>query len=124
MVLVGDSSYDFKDNWKYGTINYVPSYLTYTEYMGETVTDEWFVTVTGDDAAADMYIGRLPATSAAEAQVMVAKIMAYETGPNTKTWEKNTLLVADDQEEAFEIVFKTMNEDAAALLPTAYEPAL
>ncbi len=60
--------------------------------------------------------------SAAEAQVMVAKIIAYETEPNTKTWEKNTLLVADDQEEAFESVFKTMNEDAAALLPTAMDP--
>ena len=119
MLLVGDSSYDYKDNWGLGTTNYVPAYLTYTEYMGETVTDEWFVTVTGDDAAADMYIGRLPAKSAAEAQVMVDKIIAYETGQNTKTWEKNTLLVADDQEEAFESVFKTMNEDAAALLPTA-----
>ena len=123
VVLVGDSSYDYKDNWKFGTINHVPSYLIYTEYMGETVTDEWFVTVNGDDAAADMYIGRLPATSAAEAQVMVAKIIAYETEPITKTWEKSTLLVADDREEPFESVFKTMNEDAEALLPAAMNPA-
>ena len=122
VLLVGDSSYDYKDNWGLGTINYVPAYLTHTEYMGETVTDEWFVTVNGDDAAADMYIGRLPATSAAEAQVMVDKIIAYETEPITKTWEKNTLLVADDREEAFESVFKTMNEDAAALLPTGMDP--
>ena len=122
VLLVGDSSYDYKDNWKLGTINHVPSYLTYTEFMGETVTDEWFVTVNGDDAAADMYIGRLPAETAAEAQVMVDKIIAYETEPNTKTWEKNILLVADDQEEAFESVFKTMNEDAEALLPAAMNP--
>ena len=54
---------------------------------------------------------------------MVAKIIAYETEPITKTWEKNILLVADDQQEAFESVFKTMNEDAAALLPAGMNPA-
>jgi hypothetical protein len=117
VLLVGDSSYDFKDNWGLGTVIHVPAYLTYTEYMGETVTDEWFVTVSGNDAVPDMYIGRLPAKTAAEAEAMVAKIIAYETALNTKTWENDILLVADNRVEDFEMVFKTMNEDAAALLP-------
>jgi hypothetical protein len=116
---VGDSSYDYKDNWGLGTVIHVPAYLTYTEYMGETVTDEWFVTVSGNDTVSDMYIGRLPAKTAAEAQAMVNKISSYEQALNTKTWEKDILLVADDQVQDFEIIFKTMNEDAAALLPAA-----
>ncbi|MGD9306433.1 MAG: C25 family cysteine peptidase, partial [Desulfobacterales bacterium] len=117
VVVVGDSSYDFKDNWGLGTVIHVPAYLIYTDYMGETLTDEWFVTVSGDDAVPDMYIGRLPAKDAAEAATMVAKIVAYEDAVNTKSWENDILLVADDQVQDFEIVFKTINEDAAALLP-------
>jgi hypothetical protein len=117
VLLVGDSTYDFKDNYNRGTINHVPAYTVFTDYMGETVTDEYFVTISGDDALVDMYIGRLPAQSAAEATVMVNKIIAYETGLNTGNWEKNVVLVADDQTEAYEAVFETINEDAAALLP-------
>ena len=65
VLLVGDSTYDFKDNYNRGTINYVPAYTVFTDYMGETVTDEYFVTISGEDALPDMYIGRLPAQSAA-----------------------------------------------------------
>jgi hypothetical protein len=101
VLLVGDSSYDYKDNWGLGTVIHVPAYLTYTEYMGETVTDEWFVTVSGNDAVPDMYIGRLPAKTAAEAAAMVNKISSYEQALNTKTWEKDILLVAEGCRSAF-----------------------
>jgi hypothetical protein len=119
VLLVGDSSYDLKDNLQLGITNYVPAYLTYTQFMGETVTDEWFVKISGNDSVPDLYIGRLPAESQVEAAVMVNKILAYETAPNDKTWQKNTLLIADDYEEAYEAVFETMNEDAADLLPAS-----
>jgi hypothetical protein len=119
VLLMGDSTYDFRDNLQLGITNYVPAYLTYTEFMGETVTDEWFVRISGSDSMPDLYIGRLPAESAAEAAVMVNKILTYETSPTDKTWQKNTLLIADDQEEAYEAAFETMNEDAANLLPTS-----
>jgi hypothetical protein len=82
--------------------------------MGETVTDEWFVRVSGDDAVPDLYIGRIPAASVDEAAVMVNKIITYEATANTKTWEKDILLIADNHEA----VFETINEDAAALIPT------
>ena len=119
VLLVGDSSYDFRDNLHLGITNYVPAYLTYTQHMGETLTDEWFVRVSGNDAVPDLYIGRLPAASEAEATAMVNKMITYETSPNDKTWQKNTLLIADDQNEAYEAAFETMNEDAADLLPAS-----
>jgi hypothetical protein len=118
VLLLGDSTYDFKDNYNWGTINYVPTDTVFTDYMGETVTDETFVTISGDDALADMYIGRLAAQSAADAAVMVAKIIAYESGLNTGSWQKNVVLIADDQSEAYEAVFESTNEAAAALLPS------
>jgi hypothetical protein len=122
VLLVGDSTYDYKDNYNRGTINYVPAYTVFTDYMGETVTDETFVTISGADALVDMYIGRLPAQSAAEAQAMVNKIIAYESGQNTGSWEKNVVLIADNPTEAYETVFEAINEDAAALLPAKMVP--
>jgi hypothetical protein len=102
---------------------YLPTYLTFTEHMGETATDEWFVRVSGDDALSDFYLGRLPAKSVAEAAAMVNKILAYEGNLNTKSWEKNVLLLADDQRDGpeyeYEAVFEIMNNDAAALIPAA-----
>jgi hypothetical protein len=119
VLIVGDSTYDFRDNLQLGIINYVPAYLRSTPYMGETVTDEWFVKISGNDAVPDLYIGRLPAQSAAEAAIMVNKILTYETTPNDKTWQKNTLLIADNQTEAYEASFELMNEEAAMLLPAS-----
>jgi hypothetical protein len=117
VLLVGDTSYDYKDNWNLGTVNHVPAYLIYTDNLGETACEECYGQVSGDDALADLYIGRLPASSAAQAEAMVAKIIAYETAVNRKLWERRLLLVADNETEDWEAVFETMNEDAAALLP-------
>jgi len=64
VLLVGDGTYDPKGNWSWFSVDstpYLPAYLTYTEYMGETATDEWFVRVSGNDALPDLYMGRLPA---------------------------------------------------------------
>jgi hypothetical protein len=132
VVLVGDSTYDPKDHWNGADATaYLPTYLIYTDYKGETVTDEWFVTISGEDAIPDMYIGRLPAADATQAATMVAKIITYETTPNTKfvdpnAWEKNILLVADDQRPGadylYEADFAAMNDAAATLLPAPMEP--
>jgi hypothetical protein len=132
VLLVGDSTYDPKDHWLEGdTTAYLPAYLIFVDYKGETVTDEWFVTISGDDAIADMYIGRLPAADATDAATMVAKIIAYETTPNSKfsdadAWEKNVLLVADNQRDgddyAYEADFAAMNDAAADILPPYMNP--
>jgi hypothetical protein len=117
VLLMGDTTYDYKDNWAGGTVNHVPGYLIYTTHLGETIADEWYAQVSGNDAVADLYIGRLPAATLAQAEAMVNKIVAYETAANTKGWEKRLVLAADNQAEEWEAVFETMNEDAAALLP-------
>jgi len=130
VLLVGDGSFDPKNNyswWAADTTTYLPTYLAFTAYQGETPTDEYFVRISGDDAVPDLYIGRLPAADAAGAAVMVNKILDYETAANTKSWEKSVLLLADNQEpgeeHAYEVVFKEMNDDAAALLPAEMDPA-
>ena len=128
VLLVGDSTRNPKNNPDptYGldsVTTYIPTYLTFTEHNGESATDEWFVRVSGDDAISDLYIGRLPAKNNTEATIMVNKILAYEGSINSKSWEKNVLLLADDQREGpeyeYEATFELMNDDVAALLPAA-----
>ncbi|MDX1707206.1 MAG: C25 family cysteine peptidase, partial [Desulfobacterales bacterium] len=128
VLLVGDSTYDPNNHWVAGdTTPYLPAYLIFTDFKGETVSDNWFVTISGDDAIADMHIGRLPAADEGQAATMVDKIIAYETAANTKfvdpeAWEKSILLIADDQrpgeDYAYEAVFEIMNDTAADMLPS------
>jgi hypothetical protein len=128
VLLVGDSNYDPKNHWNENdTTAYLPTYMIYTDYKGETVTDQWFVTFSGEDAVADMHIGRLPAADAAQAAAMVTKIIDYETAINTQTWQTDLLLIADNQRPGssyeYEAAFEAINEDAAALIPeTMAEP--
>ncbi|MBW2438092.1 MAG: hypothetical protein JRF29_12485 [Deltaproteobacteria bacterium] len=124
VLLVGDSTYDPNDYWNMADATaYLPTYLTYTDYKGETVSDQWFVTFSGEDAVADMHIGRLPAADADQASVMVAKVIAYESEVNSQSWTQNLLLVADDQRPgetfAYEADFEAMNEAVANLVPTS-----
>jgi hypothetical protein len=54
---------------------------------------------------------------------MVDKIIAYETAVNSQTWQTDLLLIADNQRPGsaydYEAAFEAINEDAAALIPTA-----
>jgi hypothetical protein len=102
VLVVGDHSVDYKNNAGGAEQNFVPSYLTFTEHMGETVTDEYFARISGDDAVPDIYLGRLPAAGAAEAAVMVQKILDYEAAQNTKSWQRNVVLVAENQTQDYE----------------------
>jgi hypothetical protein len=127
VLIVGDSTYNPKNKLDpiFGqdtNTDYVQSYLTYTEFQGETLNDEWFGYISGNDLVADLYIGRLPAADDTDAAAMVKKIIDYETAINTRTWQKDTVLVSDNPVEEWETVFETMNEDAAALLPAGMNP--
>ncbi|MGA1826495.1 MAG: C25 family cysteine peptidase [bacterium] len=119
VVLLGDSSYDYTNNWnlKEEEYAYVPTYLIATPYKGESASDEWFVRTDDNEPIPDLCIGRLPAANIEQAEVMVKKILSYETIPNTKSWEKNVLLVADNITEAYETGFEDMNDGAASLIP-------
>jgi hypothetical protein len=121
VLLVGDGTFDPKDHMASGATSFVPPYLTATEYMGETVSEDWLVRVSGDDAMADLFIGRLPADTPEQADLMVGKILSYETSGNNKDdWEKTVLLISDNQTEDFEAAFEEMNETVASLVPSGF----
>ncbi len=121
VLLVGDGTNDPKNNNQEpaeGTFAYLPAYLGFTAYMGETAKDDWFGRVSGSGSLPDLHIGRLPASDLAQAEAMAGKIVAYEQAANTKTWERNVRFVADNKTADYEAMFEIMSDDAAALVPT------
>jgi hypothetical protein len=117
VLLVGDGTYDYRRYYGQEFSNFVPAYLSYTQYAGEVPDDNWYGCVNGDDLISDLHVGRLPARTVQEVGAMVDKILAYETAPlSEEGWEKRVILVADDDEPGF----KGMNEAVSGSLSPAY----
>ena len=95
VLLLGDATYDFKDNLGKGIANAVPSQLVETPSYGETASDYYFVAVDGSDVLPDMFIGRLPVASAAEAATVVQKIINYEESPVPGSWNMRHVFTID-----------------------------
>ena len=77
MLLLGDSSYDPRNFTATSRPSPLPALWTKTSYLW-TASDPELAAVNGDDALADLAIGRLPATTVAEASSLVQKLLAWE----------------------------------------------
>jgi hypothetical protein len=93
VLLLGDASYDYKDYLGTGVSSHVPSVPIKTSFLW-TVSDPAYAAVNGDDLLPDLAIGRLPATTVAEARSMAEKIVAWERTSDRLGGE--VVLVADD----------------------------
>jgi hypothetical protein len=117
VLLVGDGTYDYRGYYGQAFSNFVPAYLSYTQYAGEVPNDHWYGCLSGEDLISDLHVGRLPARTVQEVGAMVDKILTYETAPlSEEGWERRILLVADNDEASF----KGMNEAVAGSLSPAY----
>ena len=97
-VLVGDGNYDPKNYLKAGGVNYFPVYLAAIDpWMGETFADNRYACVSGADRWPDLFLGRLPVNSLAQANEMVDKTMAYEQTMGGQGWNGHLTFVADIQ---------------------------
>ncbi|MCG3209107.1 MAG: hypothetical protein FOGNACKC_02726 [Anaerolineae bacterium] len=97
VLLVGDGSYDFKNYSGYNPATYLPPFLAQVDpWWGETAADNRLVTFDGNNFP-DMLVGRLPVNSAAEATVVVNKIIRYETQPPIGPWNSRHLFVSGDR---------------------------
>jgi hypothetical protein len=101
VLLVGDASYDFRNNLGGPNRNLLPSSFTETAYSGQTTSDNWFVRVDDADSLPDIAIGRLPLQTVEEARVVVDKIINYEKDAPPGEWRRRVVLVADGQDETF-----------------------
>ncbi|MFN3134040.1 MAG: type IX secretion system sortase PorU [Candidatus Kryptonium sp.] len=96
VLLFGDGDYDYR-NVEVSDKNWVPPYeskeglqqiLTYT-------SDDFFVLLT-PDIYIDMAVGRLPVRTQEEAEIIVNKIIQYESNDDFGLWRNTIVFVADD----------------------------
>ena len=97
MVLVGKGTFDFKDVCAFGN-NLLPPLLIRTS-EGIFASDNGYADVEGDDGIPEMAIGRLAASSEAELQTLIDKIMAYERTDDDH-WKQRVIMIADDPDSA------------------------
>lgn len=90
VLLVGDASLDPRNYFGFGSFDFIPTRSVNTARL-EAVSDDAMADL-DNDGAPDFAVGRLPARSMAEANLMVQKIVAYEqSAPSTHT----AVLVSD-----------------------------
>jgi hypothetical protein len=108
LLLLGDGSFDFRDRYELGG-NFIPVYETESfNPIYAYPTDDYFgllepstQTRPGDPLSGDMSIsiGRLPAQSPEQADVLVEKIINYETNPQVfRDWRNKIAFVGDDED--------------------------
>jgi hypothetical protein len=119
LLLVGDANQDYLDNYQTGSPDFVPTRLIMTPSVGETPTDNLYAAVLGTDPLPDIVVGRMAARTAADADAMVDKTIAYETAPQGSPLTGQELFVADNDSQAFEDILDGL---IAARLPAAHVP--
>ena len=110
LLLLGDASFDYK-NIKYKSGNFVPVFESYeyNDNVSSYCSDDYYVilgenegfwpkTPDGSDESMDMGVGRLPAKSSYEAEVMVDKCIYYKTKSNKGEWRSSVTFLADDED--------------------------
>jgi len=107
-LFFGDASLDPKNYLRLGDFDFVPTKVIDTTFM-ETASDDWLADF-NNDGVADMAIGRLPVRTANEAELMIAKIVAYETSK-----PPDEALLVSDRNDGFN--FEGWSAQLIPLLP-------
>src|SRR6185436_11622202 len=97
VLLLGDATYDFKNNLGLAAVNRVPPLIVRDTYLW-TVSDPEYAFVNGDDLLPDVALGRLPAASVAEAERLVRKVVDWENAGFDLTGR--AVLIADNADAA------------------------
>jgi hypothetical protein len=128
VLLVGDGHWNFKNFniAQYGTPpNFMPPNLGWVDpYQGEVDTANELVEIVGNDPLPDMLVGRLPVNTAAEADVVVSKIISYEAQSKLLPYRQRMMFVADnvpDPKNAGNFV-QFSNDLISTVLPSTYLP--
>jgi hypothetical protein len=120
VLLFGDGDYDYR-NITGSSTNFIPTFQS--SFKGVTSADDRFAYL--DGMTPEMAVGRLPAGSLYEADVMVDKIIGYESDPEIGLWRRRVTLIADDFARpnfgAMELSHTKNSEELAGRIPRALE---
>lgn len=105
VLLVGDATIDYRGYLRSSKKSLVPAHLIDIDGFQFVIppSDNWYVSVQGDDVLPEMLIGRIPADSVETATRIIQKIVHFETA--TSPSPNKILLVADADKS-----FKNLHE--------------
>jgi hypothetical protein len=110
VIFLGDASYDARNYLNLGDFDLVPTKLVDATF-NETASDDWLADF-DNDGIADFPVGRIPARTLAQANLIISKILNF-----TPVVPEAAMLVADDPGTPPLWDFETASDDVAALLP-------
>ncbi|MEN9978935.1 MAG: C25 family cysteine peptidase [candidate division WOR-3 bacterium] len=101
-LLLGDATYDYKDNLKLNPPPGVPAYEigfdldyeVYNEYV--RALDAWYADFDGEGSGPDMILARFTARTPQQVRQFLEKLRRYET-QQPDLWTRRFLLLADDE---------------------------
>lgn len=105
VLILGDATYDMLGiNEKFyksapELIGFIPTFYILSTF-GQTAAEHWYSTISGDDGFPDVYLGRIPVESPSQAEDVIDKIIANESGKFNGPWRKQIVSIADDDTHA------------------------
>ncbi|MBN2200532.1 type IX secretion system sortase PorU [bacterium] len=98
LLLFGDGHYDYRNRLSGSKTNWIPPFeIGGTQRLFSPAVDDWFAWVAGDDALADLAVGRATVESAEQAAAVVDKWIRYQSEPDRGDWRGLITIVADDE---------------------------
>jgi hypothetical protein len=117
-LLVGEANLDYRRAYDTGPENFVPSLRfdttsDLTGEMGEATSDLLYASVAGEDVLPDVLLGRISVGDSDEARTVIGKSLRYMDAARREAWQRDVVLVADDDAAAFE----SFSEQLALKIP-------
>ncbi len=120
VCFLGDSSYDFKDRIANNN-NIVPTFHARESFdlVSSYVTDDFFVMIDDNDGGMkgtdgiDIASGRIPVTTAQQANQVITKILSYYDKESFGDWRNTITLVADDIDDSSDTSLQSGLEEVA-----------
>ncbi len=103
ILLFGDGSFDNK-NITAGNFNFIPTYqsLNSLNPISSFITDDYYVLLDDGESvykgAVDLGIGRIPASTQYQAQLVVDKIKNYHSPKALGNWRNTICFIGDDED--------------------------
>jgi uncharacterized repeat protein (TIGR01451 family) len=116
ILLVGDASFDPRNYLGFGQSDFVPTRMIETAAF-KTASDDW-LTDFSQTGFGTIPIGRLPVSSVEDADLVVSKILGYEKGTGSGSWNQQVLVVADQNIDAN---FTATANAVSALFPASLD---
>lgn len=103
VLLLGGANYRY-DIHTSGHTDFVPTFFYQSNEFGAVSTDFPYALIAGEDEIPDLFVGRIPVTTAGDVSIILNKIMEYEQTPLIGPWRNQSLFISgkDDNTPEFD----------------------